>query len=194
MSDEKAARRIDVGVTAGVKRREARRPALDWSERDLARLAWYAVTTPPGYEATVEEWLERRGLVAVVPMQQVYRAPNMHVKSKRPMRFPLLPRYLFVGFTGSQGWDVVFGLNLWLGHNVISGVIGLEGHPWRMDGAKVARWLRDNGMVRADAAEQHMRSHKEFAVGDTVEIVEGAFIGQHAEVVSMSGSEARILI
>ena len=127
-------------------------------------------------------------------MQQVYRAPNMHVKRKRPMRFPLLPRYLFVGFVGAPVWDALFGLNLWLGHNVISGVIGLAGHPWRMDGAKVARWLRDNGMVRAEDAEQHMRSHKEFRVGDTVEIVEGAFIGQHAKVVDMSGSHARILI
>ena len=193
---QKEATRIETGVTAGVKRLEAKRPALDWSERELAVLRWYAITTIPGYEATIEEWLERRGLVAIVPMHQVFRSPNMHVKKKRPVRFPLLPRYLFVGFGGVRDeWDVVFGFNIWLGSRVVTGIIGTpDGHAWRMDGAKVARWLRVNGMVRADDAEQHMRTHKEFAVGDAVEIAEGPMTGVVGEVVQMTAGEARVLI
>lgn len=194
MSDQKA-RRIETGKTAGVTRLKAERPALDWTEGRLAALRWHAITTRPGDEALVERLLELRQLVALVPMQQVFRHPNAHVKRKSAVHLPLLPRYVFLGFEGRTRWDVVFGLNDWLGQRIVTAVIGdPAGNAWQMNGAKVAAWLRTNGMVRADALEQHMRTHKEFATGDDVEVMEGPFTGLVGKVRSMSEREARVLL
>jgi len=109
------------------------------------------------------------------------------------VKFPLLPRYVFVAIDTAERWGDVFGLNHRLGQTVVTSVIGLDGKPWRMNGAAVAQFLMANGMVvsRDPYAEP---APAEFHAGDDVTIEVGAFAGWAGKIASMTTREARILL
>lgn len=192
----KAAKRIETGLMAGVTKIEASRPALSWREDRLAQLHWYGITTRSGAEFVVEAMLERSGLVAIVPAQRVFRRVNRYVRRKHEVIYPLLPRYVLIGFDAKGSPDYappwrqkVYDLPI----PVLP--VGIEpGVPWRMDGLKVAAFLKLNGQIKAADAERYMRTHKEFAEGDLVNIVEGGFAGHSGRVHVISGAVAKVLL
>ncbi len=178
-----------------VARIEATRRALEtMTVAELAALHWYALMTAPQAEFAVEANLEQRGLVAVVPKVTRYRRVNHYAKQKTEISFPLVARYVFVGFDagGDAGfvppWHRVFELTM------VKSVVGAEGRPWRMHGGQVATFLRHNGVTQSPEAERHMRSGKEFGEGDMVDIVDGAFRGFTVKVHAIEGAEAKVLL
>jgi transcription antitermination factor NusG len=197
-----AARRFDIGHRVGVKRLTAARPSLAWPADDLAALSWYGITTRAGAEFAVEAMLERSGLVALVPMRKVFRKVNRYAKRKQAVAFPIMPRYVIIGFAMSEMvWSTATGQFeapwrqrvLDLPIPVVP--VGIEEEtPWRMDGVKVAEFLKRNGQITAADVERYMRTHGEFGEGDTVDIIEGPFSGYSGKVHVISGAEAKVLL
>lgn len=167
---------------------KSRRSALAMPVAELAALNWFAIMVRAGEEFAVEAILDRRGLVAVVPMIRQWRRVNRYVKRKHEVSFPLIARYVLVGFDGPPQWGRVFDLSM------VQAVVGVGEVPWRMDGRRLARFLVECGEVTVPGAQQHMRTHHEFGEGDAVEIVGGAFDGQVVRVERIEGDAARVLL
>lgn len=162
--------------------------ALAKSVAELSALNWFAIMVRAGEEFAVEAILDRRGLVAVVPKIRQWRRVNRYVKRKHEVSFPLIARYVLVGFDGPPQWNRVFDLSM------VHAVVGVGEVPWRMNGRVVARFLAECGEVTVPGAQRHMRTHHEFAEGDAVEIVGGAFDGQVVTVDLIEGDAARVLL
>lgn len=181
-------------MVPGVVRIAAVRPALLWPTRMLESLNWYAVLARPGTEFAVEALLERRGFVAIVPLHTEYRHVNRYVRRKVKRTYVLAPRYVLVGFgahqlrNGIPPWNEVFSITM------VHAVVGLDGEPWRMRGKAVAAFIRAHGLYEAPEEQQHMRTHREFKVGDTVEVVEGSLAGMRVQVHAIDGAAARVLL
>lgn len=196
------AKQIAEGERAGVTRLVAKRPGLGWAQDALAALHWYGVTTRPGVEFAVEAMLENSGLVALVPMQRVFRKVNRYTKRKVSVPFPIMARYVIIGFRETElvwSGDTRAFEPPWrqrvLDLPIRVQPVGIEAQqPWRMDGRKVAEFLKRNGQITAADIERYMRTHKEFAEGDMVDIVEGPFSGYSGRVHLISGAEAKVLL
>lgn len=178
-----------------VRRTEAKRAALSRSVGQLARLHWYAVMVRGGTEFAVEALLERRGFVALVPLRTEYRRVNRYVQRKREVSFPLVVRYVFVGFEPAQlgrdsapPWHRVFSISM------VQAVVGADDRPWRMRGKETAEFLKEHARHVAPKEQQHMRTHREFAAGDLVRVVEGSLAGMEITVHRIVGTEARVLM
>lgn len=164
------------------------RKALHLPAAQLRALNWYAVMVRAGQEFAVEALLERRGLVAIVPMITQWRRVNRFVKRKHQVQYPLLARYVLVGFEGAPRWDIVFGLTM------VQSVVGVGEVPWRMQGRQVAKFLIELGEVVAPEEQRHMATHHEFAEGDEVEVIGTAYDGHVVRVHRIEGAAARLLL
>lgn len=178
----------------GPRRIKALRDGMRRRTRDLAKLHWYAFMVRAGTERAVEALLERRGLLAVVPMRKRWRKVNRHTVKKHAVSYPLAARYVFVGFEpqqlvrGAPPWAMVFGITM------VQSVVGVGEVPWQMDGTKVAKFLKENLDIEAGAGEVHMAAGHEFAEGDIVEVMEGAFVGFSGPVSEIRGEHAILLL
>lgn len=152
------------------------RQALQMPVSELRELNWYAVMVRAGQEFAVEALLERRGIVAIVPMITQWRRVNRFVKRKHQVSYPLVARYVLVGFDGPPRWDRVFDLTM------VHSVVGVGEVPWRMQGRMVAKFLLELGEVRAPDEQRHMATHREFAAGDEVEVIGTAYDGHVVRV------------
>ncbi|MBI4921869.1 MAG: hypothetical protein HY834_08975 [Devosia nanyangense] len=183
----------------GPRRLVPKRGVAGLSMAVLGGLNWYAVMVKAGSEFPVARQLEARaGLVAVVPVRREWRRVNRYVKRKHEVRYPLLARYVFVGFghgVASSYADEVRGLaQLMRELTLLQSVVGMDGLPRRMEALKVARFLNDLGEVVAPVAHRHMPTHGEFAAGDDVQIMSGPFEGQIVRVHAISGPDAHVLL
>lgn len=156
----------------------------------LAVLGWYALEVKAGTEFVVEALLERRGLVAVVPMRSSWRRLNRYVQRKVRDEHPLAPRYVFVGFEdrGRPAWEKVFDITM------VRAAIGFDGRPWPLGGVEVALFLIRNMDHSVPDAWQYMRKGKEFDVGDLVDVVAGEHEGKQVRVRAIEGDVARVLL
>ena len=177
-----------------LKRIAATRKGMQRRVRDLAKLHWYAIMVRAGTESAVEALLERRDFLAAVPMRTYFRKVNRHVERKVEVSYPLAARYVFVAFRAEQmergmpPWGRVFSITM------VQSIVGVGEVPWRMDGRRVAEFLVANLNVQPGDGEEHMRTHKEFAVGDMVTVVEGSLAGLTVRVHSISGRDAKVLL
>lgn len=180
----------------GLKRLQATRAAVFWPARLLSVLHWYAVEARSGTEFAVEAIFERRGFVAVVPMQTEYRRANSYVKRKTKRSYVIAPRYVLVGFSAAQlrdgqpPWHQVFDITM------VQSVVGLDGQPWRMKGKETADFVKAHALHDAPIEYEHMgmRAGREFKVGDTVQVMEGSLAGLKAKVASIDGAAAKVLL
>lgn len=176
------------------ERIKASRAGMERPMRELARLYWYAIMVRAGCEGSVEALLERRGFLAVVPVRTVWRRVNRYVQRKTKVSFAIAPRYVFIGFDARQfergmpPWGKVFSISM------VQSVVGVGETPWRMDGRKVARFLRQYMETEAPDAEQHMRTHREFGEGDMVQVVQGSLTGFTVRVHRIEGAVAKVLV
>jgi len=164
------------------------RLAMELSVAELGALNWYAVMVRAGEEFAVEAILERRGMIAIVPMIRQWRRVNRFVKRKQQVSYPLIARYVLVGFDGPPQWARVFDISM------VQAVVGVGEVPLVMQGRKVARFLVELGEVTAPEAQKYMQTHHEFEVGDSVEIIGGAFDGQVVTVDRIDGNAAQVLL
>lgn len=179
-------------------------PRLDSGAGD--DLHWFALRVAPQKEYHAKLILESRGVECFVPTQQLYRRLNRYVRPKVLRNFPVLPGYVFAGFHApSPPWLHIFAIR------PIKGVVGRDGKPWCLNSGvftgkiaadnptvKFATFLSSHAdgdlMVKAPPEQRHMRTHREFAVGDMVQIMEGPFDGQFVQVSEITGKSAKVLM
>lgn len=157
---------------------------------DAQKLLWYALLTPPGREFVAQKILRRYGLRTFVPIRREWRRKNKFVKTKELHSYPVAPRYVFAGFQRRVPlWFDLFNLP------VISGVVGLEGEPSPIRGEAMSRLIQKTaGGLNAPAVQKFMRTHHEFAVGQTVEVIDGPFEGRKVPVVAIRGARASLML
>jgi transcription antitermination factor NusG len=155
---------------------------------ECGELHWYCLRIAPQKEFVAQEILKRRGLVTFVPSEHRWRRKNKYTKMKELRRYPLMVRYLFIGFTpGVPLWFNLFSIP------IIQSVVGVNGVPWQFDTIAVRRLIEQyhDGLVRP-TQEKHMRTNREFGVGDSVRIVEGPFEGIVAPVRDITRGQAHM--
>lgn len=147
------------------------------------KLDWYALTVPPQKEFAAQEIMRRRGFTTFCPFESLWRRKSRFTKEKELRHYPLMPRYLFVGFDGMPSWYDVFRVPL------IVSVVGLEGKPAKL--ANMYRFISNfrNGLRRPDA-ERHMQTHREYKIGDTALVVEGPLAERLVKVEEITGGHA----
>lgn len=157
-------------------------------------LAWYALRVRARGEFAVAGAIVERGHAALVPTLTVFRHPNRYVHRKREVALPLLVRYVLAGFAGELPWHELAGLRE---RGLVEGVLmtGPE-RPARLDGRQVARFLAEHGdgNLSVPEAQRWMRTHREFAAGDAVEVMDGAFKGRSGRVDGLVGPIAKVLM
>lgn len=158
--------------------------------RDAPDLLWYALLCPPSREFQAQKILRRHGLRVFVPIRREYRRRNIFNKEKETMEYTAIPRYLFTGFPpGIPLWFNLFNLPL------IKGVVGLEKEPSRIPSEGMVRLITKTAVgINAPAAQKYMRTHHEFAIGQTVEVIDGPFEGRKVPVVAIRGSKAAVML
>lgn len=156
---------------------------------DASDLIWYALLSPPGKEFVAQKILRRYGLRTFIPVRREWRRKNKFVKTKDLFTYAAVPRYVMAGFpSGVPLWFDLFNLP------VVSGVVGRRGEPMRLPAKAVANLIyRTGGGLNAPAVQKFMRTHHEFSVGQTVEVIDGPFEGRKVPVVELRGHRAAVL-
>lgn len=156
---------------------------------DAPSLLWYALLTPPGREFVAQRILRRYGLRTFIPVRREWRRKNKFVKIKDQFTYAAVPRYVMAGFMRSVPlWFDLFNLP------VVSGVVGRQGEPMLIPAKAVASLIRrTGGGLNAPAVQRYMRTHHEFTVGQTVEVIDGPFEGRKVPVVEIRGHCAVVL-
>lgn len=153
-------------------------------------LAWYILWVPPQKEFVAQTILSRYGLTTSVPVRREWRRFSRYTREKRLVDFPLVPRYVLTGFPGREiAWLSVLTLP------VVSSVIGIDGAPYRVPRDQIAEHLRRYASgLEAPQEQRYMVTHKEFAVGDEVEITAGPFTGHRVPVKEIRGATAKAMM
>jgi transcription antitermination factor NusG len=154
----------------------------------LGQRQWFILRTVPREEMRATLILERLGHAVLYPRHAVFRRKNRYSKNKMGILRPLMVRYLFVGFEGDPNWLRA------LECSSVTGVVALNGQPRALAYQRVASFMRGHRCLDAPSHHKHMLTHKEFEVGDTVEVLSGAFEGHRVQVESLSGANARALL
>lgn len=155
-----------------------------------AGLEWYALRTPPQKEFVAQEILTQRGLVTFCPQDKRWSRPNRFTKLKTLKPYPVVNRYVFVGFrSGAPLWFNLFQLPC------IQGCVGINGRPMKLDHAAMERLLRvyPNGIQRP-TKEDYQSAQAEYKTGDMVRICEGPFDGMVVPVIHLKGNEAIVFM
>lgn len=156
---------------------------------------WFVFRTSPQKEFVAHEILKRSGFLSYTPRREEYRFANKYARAKRKKsikQFPLMVGYILVALRPNQlGWFCYHHKP-----DCVHSVIGFAGVPVAIDHYIVERMAREYGGADHIAPEyqKFMRTHKEFAVGDNVEIMEGPFIGRSIIVEEIRGDKARSFI
>lgn len=163
-----------------------------------ASFQWYAVLVKPSAEFDVEAVLNASGILAVVPVRREWRQVNRYVKRKHPVCYSVLPRYVLVGFGGTQATSYDDELRalarIMRDLTLVQAVIGMDGMPRRLNAKRVAKFLLELGEIDAPKWQRHMQTGKEFAPGDDALITSGPFADHVVSVDAISGSKARVTL
>lgn len=178
-------------------RREAVNRGLAEHDLDtLGELSWYLARVHSGKEFVAERILDDAGVIVFVPTETRFRRVNRTVKAKTEMRFAMIPGYLLIGISPADReqvdaqWANLFRFDL------VRGVIGQNGRPLAVPYHQVRGMLvrHSRGEFNAPDVQRWMRTHKEFAVGDRAEVLEGPFEGHVAEVTAIRGRQAVMVL
>lgn len=144
----------------------------------LARrhMQWFIVRTVPREEMRAALILEMAGRTVLYPRHAVFRRKSRYSKTKIGILRPLMASYLFVGFAQAPNWLQT------LSCASISGVISLSGRPVEISFAAITAFMQGN--IGLDAPDHHrfMLTHREFGIGQMVEVLGGPFDGHHVKV------------
>ncbi|MEO1686518.1 MAG: transcription termination/antitermination NusG family protein [Pseudomonadota bacterium] len=159
----------------------------DWRP-EFETLAWFALTVRPGCEETIKDRVGSFGTPVAVPRKIVYRRPHRHAKAKRPVVRPLITGYVFAAI--DHEWAPVLSLP-----NVV-GVLGSNGAPKPVSAREFSFLMRRSsaGAFTAPSHWQHLRTGREFCVGDSVEILAGPLAGYVVQVSSLKGESAKVAL
>lgn len=183
---------------------------------------WYALDVVRQKEYLAGRILQRRmGCATFIPTETRWRKPNRFAKSKREVAFAALPGTIFAGFPGGPDWLKLFDVPLVTGVLSIGDRpmrIRTDDKDWvryrgsQLDGYLVvervkgtykgeAVWrsqsgihVQGRGVLRAPKEQQHMRTKKEFAVGDEVMVTDGPLRFNAGKVKRIDGVRATVLM
>jgi len=156
--------RIARSGPAGKKFGDELMPAEDWAARMMRQLGYQAFT--PIEHRTQRRRGKRKGVIA--------------------RSYPMIPGYLFVGFSGPVNWFDVFSLP-W-----IVGVVGWGDRPRPIPAQGVLHL-----QTQSDANIPHAQSvitRKSFQIGDAVLIEDGPFTGFESKIQDIRGENATLLV
>jgi transcription antitermination factor NusG len=155
-------------------------------------LPWFALRVTPAAERLVADRLGALGIPTAVPLRIEMRRRSRVAKIKEAVTFPVLAGYIFVGLPSAGLWRRVLGLRY------VAGVLGVDGVPSRVEVSGLRSFCRRAaaGAFSAPVHHQHMRTGREFKVGERVEIIATGtpLDGQVVEVAGLRGEVARVVM
>lgn len=159
--------------------------------RAMNRLDWFVLLVPPQKEYQACNALRLRGIDAFVPVETRWRRKNRYRKAKVEVEYPLLRRYVLVGFyPDERPWGRVLDLPL------VNGVICRDGQPFGISYRAIEHLIGkdDEAKVRAPVEQRYMRTYREFAEGDEAMVTHGSLDGWKVRIEEIDGPSARILV
>ncbi len=138
---------------------------------------WYVVYTIPKHEKKVYGELNRRAIMAFLPLQKVTRQWR---SAKRKVELPLFPNYLFVKITPSMLWSILS----------ITGVvrfISYEGAPAVIKESEIEiikKLISNNG----ELIDQGF-----YASGERVRVTQGPLDGLEGEIINIRGKDRLVV-
>jgi transcription antitermination factor NusG len=148
-------------------------------------MIWHAIRVASPLEFRVRDELHRGGVGAIVPGRVVLRqarVANFNGGGKRQAQLlPVIPGYVFAGFSGFPAWATLSRVRGWIGP------VGFDGTPARLTAADVAL-LQSFDRTQDDPA--HDRVSRRVKVGDRVPYRVGRHVELRALVKKLSGGKA----
>ena len=96
---------------------------------------WYALTVPPQKEYVVAYLLRKRGMATFIPTEIRTHKRSGYSKGKAEFAVPIIPGVVFAGFPTQPAWYYL------LRNELIWGVIGMDGRPWRLNIWKLLKFF-----------------------------------------------------
>ena len=92
-------------------------------------MIWHAIRVASPLEFRIRDELHRGGVASIVPGRVVLRRIARDGKRK-PKLLPVLPGYVFAGFSGFPEWANLSRIRGWIGP------VGFDGSPARLTSAE----------------------------------------------------------
>lgn len=179
---------------------------------EAAELTWFALQVAPQKEFTLQKILKRHGYHTFVPVEHRWRRWNKFTKQKTRRSFPMMPRYVMVGFPfHDSDFHVAFEQPIIEGGEIrgyrekifspfqlpiVTGCVGVSGIPRALDTKRICEYIDrwPDGMDRPDR-EKWMPTGKEFKEGDMVRVWEGPLQHHLVKVIEINAlnGKAKIL-
>ncbi|PHR85952.1 MAG: hypothetical protein COA78_38545 [Blastopirellula sp.] len=176
--------------------RTSRRDALERGARRHNRQAreqmgndatnWFVAFVPPQKEFIAQKILTRWGGHVYLPLALKWRRVNRYARAKQRIAYAAMPGCVFLGLAADDPrWYDLFLLD------TVRGVLGLEGEPAALSGDGLHEFIeRNRAKFTAPDEQKFMRTHHEFDVGDSVQIISGSFDGHTTKVEEITGRRA----
>jgi transcription antitermination factor NusG len=145
---------------------EARKPKLVENPTEAAGLLWFALAVTAQHEKAIFWEIRDIGFEAFCPVRTKYVRVSSKPKRRVERQYPLLPRYLFVGFDGAPALFDVCTLD----H--VKGVLGVDG-PLAIPTAEIQRLMdrQAKGEWRAPEWQRNMQiGEVHYRAGDRVRV------------------------
>lgn len=182
---------------------------------------WYAIDVMRQKEYAAGLVFQRMGCATFIPTETRYRKRNRYTKSKVEVAFAALPGVIFVGFPTYPDWYRVKTMHLvtgvlslndqphrldtsskeWVGYRStqLDGYLVVERTKKLSRGEEVgwsqkAIHVQGRGILRAPKSQKHMKTKKEFRVGDLAMVSDGPFRFSTVTVKQITGSRAKVLL
>lgn len=182
----------DQQIQASLRRSRGSKVAQHKADRQkavesVAAYHWFVAVVVPGQEKKAVDELTAMDIASLLPVAQFWRRNTRYQKKKTLKSYPLMPGYVFVGVRSLDELSEIWVLD------VIRGFICMDGKACQVPLFQVERLAaRVQSYIPPDA-HRFMRTHKEFGVGDEVEVLEGPLTGRIVRVMEIHGNRARIL-
>lgn len=149
---------------------------------------WYALTVPPQKEFAAEAGLKARGHQVFVPHEYKWRRVSRYAKRRARKAYPLMVRYIFIGFEGSPPWHVIDGIE---GVHGVARLLCFNGRPAQIprDDVEYLRTLCGENAPQSQAPNPH----KGLKPGDAAQIVAGPLQGQVVQIANLDAKRAQAI-
>lgn len=155
-------------------------------------LTWYAIAVEPQREITVDDDLRGRGFESYCPRRVIWvrKARSRNIKDRVRREYPLIGRYVFVGFLADPPWLRVCDLD----HVV--GPVGFDGEPSRIRPAQIQSLMdrESRGVWREEEWARALRRGEAIQIGTRVRVQSKRdpeqLTEQVFEIEGVSGSQA----
>ncbi len=170
------------------------------SRLDSSAFAWYVLVVPPQRELAVQQVMDREGFATFVPVTKKYDFANGAARArmqKTEVALPIMPRYIFIGMSDrTPGFERVFsytGIFNKFKRRIATGVLGVDGKPCQVRHEPLRKFMlrHSSGAFNSPSYHKHMKTHREFEVGDMVITEDELFTGR---VIDITGNRARVFI